>query len=69
MDGILGHHSRGKSDEELGNVRYDFVLETREEEDGDFGDGREVGIGCPDLVAQKCKVPCRRDDATVVSGR
>ena len=36
------------------DIRYDFVFETGEEEDRDFGYGGKVSVRGPDLVAEEC---------------
>jgi hypothetical protein len=43
---------RGREREDGGRLRYDFVLEAREEEDRDFGYRGEEGVRCPDLMAE-----------------
>jgi hypothetical protein len=50
-----------------GSLRYDLILQTGEEEDRNLGDGRQEGVGCPDLVAEECEVPCWRDDTFPIS--
>jgi hypothetical protein len=62
----LGHHSEGGS-KRGDNVRDNFVLETGEEEDWEFGYRGEVGVGCPDLVAEEGEVSGWWDDSGDVS--
>ena len=43
---------RRRERENGGGLRDDFVSEAREEKDGDFGNRREEGVRCPDLMAE-----------------
>ncbi len=49
------------------DVRYYFIVEPREEEDGYFGDGGKEGVGGPDLMAEEGEIFCWWDDANFVS--
>ena len=57
----------GRSEESGEDVRYDFIVQSGEEEYRYFCYGREVRVGGPDLVAEKCEVFRWWDDTAIIN--
>jgi hypothetical protein len=50
-----------------GNVRDNLIPQAAEEENRNFGDGRDDRFGRPDLVAEDSEIFCRWNNAKKIS--